>query len=116
VARDGPKGLIRGNTNRRPPNAMDIGLKQRIVELSRSQSASVKTPFHREACHHWRDSDQSETVRRIRRVAEIVPKSPPRHRSSRTRKPGRELWSCDLAPSKGGSGSNMHMLSRLGHR
>ena len=39
VARDGPRGLVHGNTGRRPANAISIELRQKIVELSRSEYA-----------------------------------------------------------------------------
>jgi transposase len=39
VARDGPGGLIHGNTGRRPSNAIALELRQKIVELSRTEYA-----------------------------------------------------------------------------
>ena len=40
VVRDGPRGLVHGNADRMRANAMELGSKQTIVELSRSQYAS----------------------------------------------------------------------------
>ncbi|NIS63275.1 MAG: hypothetical protein GTO13_22065, partial [Proteobacteria bacterium] len=37
VARDGPRGLVHGNTGRRPANAIGMELRQKIVALSRTE-------------------------------------------------------------------------------
>ena len=91
VARDGPRGLVHGNTDRRPANAMDLGLKQTIMGLSRSQYASFNdTHFTEKLSSEHGIRITRETVRKIRRQAGMLPKRrrrPPRHRSRRARKP-----------------------------
>jgi hypothetical protein len=43
VARDGPRGLIHGNTGRRPFNAIDLDLGKKILALSRIHTPLLTT-------------------------------------------------------------------------
>ena len=91
VARDGPGGLIHGNTGRRPANAIGLELRQKIVALSRTEYALFNdTHFTEKLARVEGIRIGRETARRIRREAGILPKRrrrPPRHRSRRTRRP-----------------------------
>jgi transposase len=91
VARDGPRGLIHGNTGRRPIKAIGMELRQKILELSRTEYASFNDTHFTEKLLVVEGIRISwEMVRRIRRQVGIVPKRrrrPPRHRSRRARKP-----------------------------
>ena len=91
VARDGPRGLIHGNTGRRPANAIGMGLRQKIVELSRTEYGCFNDTHFTEKLSTLEGIRISrETVRTIRRGAGILPKRrrrPVRHRSRRARKP-----------------------------
>jgi transposase len=91
VARDGPRGLVHGNTGRRPANAIDGRLKQKIVALSRTQYGSFNdTHFAEKLATVEGIQISRETVRVIRREAGILPKRrrrPPRHRCRRARRP-----------------------------
>jgi len=90
VARDGPGGLIHGNTGRRPANAIGMELRQKIVELSRTEYALFNdTHFTEKLATVEGIRIGRETARRIRREAGIVPKRrrrPPRHRFRRARR------------------------------
>ena len=91
AARDGPGGLVHGNTGRRPINAIGMELRQKILELSRTEYASFNdTHFTEKLLVVEGIRISRETLRRIRRQAGILPKRrrrPPRHRSRRARKP-----------------------------
>ena len=91
VARDGPKGLIHGNTGRRPANAITLELRQKIVALSRTEYALFNdTHFTEKLFSVEGIRIGRETARRIRREAGILPKRrrcPRRHRSRRVRRP-----------------------------
>jgi transposase len=91
VARDGPGGLIHGNTGRRPANAIGMEFRQKIVALSRTEYALFNdTHFTEKLATVEGIRIGRETARRIRREAGIVPKRrrrPPRHRSRRARRP-----------------------------
>jgi len=91
VARDGPGGLIHGNTGRRPANAIGMELRQKIVELFRTEYALFNdTHFTEKLATVEGIRIGRETARRIRREAGILPKRqrrPPRHRSRRARRP-----------------------------
>ena len=91
VARDGPRGLIHGNTGRRPANALALELRQKIVALSRAEYALFNdTHFTEKLFSVEGIRIGRETARRIRREAGIVPKRrrrPARHRSRRKRRP-----------------------------
>ena len=91
AARDGPAGLVHGNTGRRPINAIAMELRQKIVELSRTEYALFNdTHFTEKLATVEGIRIGRETVRRMRREAGIVPKRrrrPPRHRSRRARRP-----------------------------
>jgi transposase len=90
VARDGPRGLVHGNTGRRPANAIGLDLRQKILELSRTQYAFFNDSHLTEKLTTAEGIRISrETVRKIRRQAGILPKRrrrPPRHRSRRVRR------------------------------
>ena len=91
AARDGPAGLVHGNTGRRPTNAIGMELRQKILELSRTEYASFHdTHFTEKLATVEGIRIGRETVRSIRRGAGIAPKRrrrPPRHRSRRARRP-----------------------------
>jgi transposase len=91
VARDGPRGLIHGNTGRRPANAIALELRQKIVQLSRTEYGLFNdTHFTEKLSASEGIHLNRETVRKIRRGAGIFPKRrrrPPRHRSRRARRP-----------------------------
>jgi len=91
AARECPAGLVHGNTGRRPANAIAMELRQKIVELSRTEySLFNDTHFTEKLSTVEGIRISRETVRRIRRQAGILPKRrrrPPRHRSRRARKP-----------------------------
>jgi transposase len=91
VARDGPGGLMHGNTGRRPANAIGVELRQKILELSRTEYALFNdTHFTEKLLTVEGIRIGRETARRIRREAGIVPKRrrrPRRHRSRRVRRP-----------------------------
>ena len=91
AARDGPAGLVHGNTGGRPINAIAMELRQKIVELSRTEYASFNdTHFTEKLLSVEGIRISRETVRTIRREAGILPKRrrrPPRHRSRRARRP-----------------------------
>jgi transposase len=91
VARDGPRGLIHGNAGRRPANAIGLELRQKIVELSRTEYALFNdTHFTEKFLRIEGIRIGRETVRNIRREVGILPKRrrrPPLHRSRRARKP-----------------------------
>ena len=91
VARDGPRGLIHGNTGRRPANAIGMELRQKILELSRTEYGCFNdTHFTEKLLTVEGIRISRETVRTIRRGAGILPKRrrrPRRHRSRRARKP-----------------------------
>jgi transposase len=91
VARDGPRGLIHGNTGKRPANAIGMELRQKIVALSRTEYALFNdTHFTEKLLSVEGIRIGRETVRSIRRGAGILPKRrrrPVRHRSRRARKP-----------------------------
>jgi hypothetical protein len=40
LGRNGPRGLIHGNTGRTPASAIGVDVRQRVVELSRTQYVS----------------------------------------------------------------------------
>jgi transposase len=87
VARDGPRGLVHGNTGRRPANAIGLEFRQKIVALSRTEYALFNdTHFTEKLATVEGIRIGRETVRSIRRQAGILPKRrrrPPRHRSRR---------------------------------
>jgi transposase len=91
VARDGPRGLVHGNRGRRPANAIGIEVRQKIVELSRTEYGLFNdTHFTEKLAAVEGIRISRETVRTIRRQAGIFPKRrrrPARHRSRRARKP-----------------------------
>jgi transposase len=91
VVRDGPRGLIHGNTGRRPVNAIAVELRQKIVALSRTEYALFNdTHFTEKLSTVEGIRIGRETVRNIRREAGILPKRrrrPARHRSRRVRRP-----------------------------
>jgi hypothetical protein len=91
VARDGPRGLVHGNTGRRPTNAIGLELRQKIVALSRTEYALFNdTHFTEKLATVEGIRIGRETARSIRRGAGIAPKRrrrPPRHRSRRARRP-----------------------------
>ncbi len=91
ASRDGPAGLVHGNTGRRPINAIAMELRQKIVELSRTNYASFNdTHFTEKLLSVEGIRISRETVRTTRREAGILPKRrrrPPRHRSRRARRP-----------------------------
>jgi len=41
LVRDGPRGVIHGNTGRRPANVIDMELRQKIMALSRTEYALI---------------------------------------------------------------------------
>ena len=90
AARDGPAGLVHGNRARRPDNGLDEQIRQRILELSRSQYALFNDGHFTEKLATEEGIRVSrETVRRIRRDAGIPPKRrrrPPKHRRRRPRR------------------------------
>jgi transposase len=105
VARDGPKGLIHGNTGRRPANAIALELRQKIVALSRTEYALFNdTHFTEKLLSVEGICIGRETARRIRREAGILPKRrrhPRRHRSRRVRRPQEGmmvLWDGSVHP------------------
>ena len=105
AARDGPAGLVHGNTGRRPINAIGMELRQKIVELSRTEYALFNdTHFTEKLATVEGIRIGRETARRIRREAGIVPKRrrrPPRHRSRRARRPQQGmmvLWDGSVHP------------------
>ena len=105
VARDGPRGLIHGNTGRRPANAIALELRQKIVHLSRTEYGLFNdTHFTEKLFSVEGIRIGRETARRIRREAGIVPKRrrrPPRHRSRRVRRPQEGmmvLWDGSVHP------------------
>lgn len=91
VARDGPRGLVHGNTGRCPGNAVDGHLRQKIVALSRTEYASFNDIHFTEKLASVEGIRISrETIRKIRREAGISPKRrrmPPRHRFRRALRP-----------------------------
>lgn len=91
VARDGPGGLIHGNTGRRPTNAIALELRQKVVEFSRTEDALFNDSHFTEKLATVEGIRIGrETARRIRREAGIVPmrrRRPPRHRFRRARRP-----------------------------
>jgi len=91
VARDGPGGLIHGNTGRRPANAIALELREKIVALSRTEYALFNdTHFTEKLLTVEGIRIGRETARRIRREAGILAKRrrrPARHRSRRVRRP-----------------------------
>ena len=105
VARDGPGGLIHGNTGRRPTNAIGLELRRKIVELSRTEYALFNdTHFTEKLATVEGIRIGRETARRIRREAGILPKRrrrPARHRSRRARRPQQGmmvLWDGSVHP------------------
>ena len=90
AARDGPAGLVHGNRGRRPTNSLDVQLRERILELSRSQYGLFNDGHFTEKLATEEAIQVSrETVRQIRRGAGIPPKRrrrPPRHRRRRPRR------------------------------
>lgn len=90
AARDGPAGLVHGNRGRRPTNSLDVQLRERILELSRSQYGLFNDGHFTEKLATEETIQVSrETVRQIRRGAGIPPKRrrrPPRHRRRRPRR------------------------------
>jgi len=91
VARDGPRGLVHGNTGRRSANAIGLELRRKIVALSRTEYALFNdTHFTEKPATVEGIRIGRETVRSIRRGAGIAPKRrrrPRRHRSRRARRP-----------------------------
>jgi transposase len=91
VVRDGPEGLIHGNTGRKPVNVLEEQVKDAIVSLSKTQYAAFNDVHFTEKLATEEGIGVSrETVRRIRRKAGIAPKrrrKAPRHRARRDRKP-----------------------------
>jgi transposase len=91
VARDGPKGLVDGNRGKRPSNTIGVDVRQRIVELSRTQYDSLNdTHFAEKLATVEGIRISRETIRKIRREVGILSKRrrrPPRHRSRRAQKP-----------------------------
>jgi transposase len=91
VARDGPRGLIHGNTGKRTANAIGMELRQKILELSRTEYGCFNDKHFTEKLSMVEGIRVSrETIRSIRRGAGILPKRrrrPVRHRSRRARKP-----------------------------
>ncbi|MFB0507219.1 MAG: hypothetical protein ACETWT_10855, partial [Thermodesulfobacteriota bacterium] len=81
---------VHGNRGRRPANAIGLALKQRIVALSRTEYASFNDTHFTEKFLIVEGIRISwETVRSIRRRAEILPKRrrrPRRHRFRRAPK------------------------------
>jgi hypothetical protein len=68
VARDGPRGLVHGNTGRRPANASGLALRQKMVALSRTEYASCNdTHFTEKLVTVEGIRISRETVRSIRR-------------------------------------------------
>jgi hypothetical protein len=59
VTRGRPRGLVHGNTGRRPFNAINLDLTKEIRELSRIHTPLLKTRILRKACYRARNSDQS---------------------------------------------------------
>lgn len=82
VPRDGSRGLVHGNTGRRPGNAIDLAVKQKIVGLSRTQYGSFDdTLFTEKLATAEGIRISREPVRKIRRKSGISPKRrrrPPR--------------------------------------
>jgi transposase len=73
VARDGPRGLVDGNTGTRPGNAINLAVKQKIVELCRTQYGSFnETHFAENLVRVEGIQISRETVRKIRRGAGIL--------------------------------------------
>lgn len=91
VIRDGPKGLVHGNTGRKPVNTIDQDVKEKIIELSRTGYAPFNDTHFTEKLETEEEIRFSrETVRRIRGKAGIAPKKrrrPPRHRKRRIPRP-----------------------------
>jgi hypothetical protein len=84
------EGVVHGNRGRRPANAIGLVLKQRIEALSRTEYASFNDTHFTEKFLIVEGIRISwETVRSIRRRAEILPKRrrrPRRHRFRRAPK------------------------------
>jgi hypothetical protein len=81
VTRDGLRGLIHGNTGRRPANAIGLEFRQKIVKLSRTEYVLFNDT-------HF--TEKLSTVERIHWEAGILPKRwrrPARHRSRRVCRP-----------------------------
>lgn len=80
---------------RKPANAMDVALKQKSVELSRSRYGSPKdTPFTEKLVTGQGIRISRQAVRKIPREAGILPKRrrrPPRHRSRRAYRPQKRM-------------------------
>jgi transposase len=75
VARDGPRGLIHGNTGRNPANAIGMELRQKIVELSRTEYGCFNDTHFTEKLSTVEGIRVSrETVRSIHRGEGILPR------------------------------------------
>lgn len=90
IARDGPVRLVHGNTARRSANAVDLELRQKAVELSRTEYASFNVTLSTQKLSTVEGIRiNREAVRKIRRQAGILPKRrgrPRRYPSRRVRR------------------------------
>ncbi len=83
VLQDGIRGLIHGNTGRRPVNAVDDKVKQKILEWSRNAYGRINDACFAEILEKEKGIKVSrETIRKIRRSGGILPgkaRRQPRH-------------------------------------
>jgi len=80
VLTQGARGVIHGNTGRRPANAKTVGLRQHILELHRTAFSDYNDYHFAEALEEeYQLKVNPETLRRWLRAADIAPKR--RHRS-----------------------------------
>jgi transposase len=89
VIANGVRGLIHGNTGRRPTNALSDAERELIVKLSRNGASSLNDSRFTEFLLRDYNIDVSrETVRKIRRVNDIAP-AKSRNQAKRTVTGGR---------------------------
>lgn len=89
VLQHGVRGLIHGNTGRKPPNALSDDSRELIVELSQREYAGLNdTCFAEQLLSRHGVSISRETVRKLRRNAGIKPIQHKRH--PRTTSPARK--------------------------
>ena len=88
---EGAEGLAHGNRGRRPRNAVDVEVAQRVVSLARERYRGVNQQHLTELLEEEQQIQLSRsTVRRV--LLEVGIRSPrtrraPKHRSRRERKP-----------------------------
>jgi len=95
VREKGAQGLIHGNTGRSPHNRIYDELKKNVLDLSGRKYAAFNDRHFREELAEMEGIVLGrETIRKLRRAANIPPKRkrrPPRHRKRRERK-AQEGW------------------------